>query len=155
MPGMKSMKTSRLRNRDGASAFFGAVLVAKWAAYGNGANFRPCLRQHSRPECPLNSLGGMRAREEGRGRVPGRSTPQGAPLPVGGMEGAEEGVGVGWLAWAWTGNESGLLCCLLRPLCKRRERKRGMRRPAAAGRGECCWRPPALLPSLSQSVRRP
>ena len=57
----------------------------------------------------------------------------------------------GWLVGAWTGNESGLLCCLLRPLCKRRERKRGMRRPAAAGRGECCWRPP----SLSQSVRRP
>ena len=80
-------------------AFFGAVLVAKWAAYGNGANFRPCLRQAGRPECPLNSLGGMRAREEGRGGAKPLADAARGPVARwrdGGSGGRSRGWLVGW-----------------------------------------------------------
>ena len=112
------MKTSLLQNGDAASAFYDAVLVAKWAAYGNGANFRPCLRPAAR-NAPLTRSEACEREREGEGAKP-LDAARGPVARWLALALAGEGVGVGWLG---RGPEMRVDCCSLR--CAREGKERG------------------------------
>ena len=136
-----STSEQRRSERAPSSVQFSSSLSGLLTAMG--LIFAPVCGSTAGRNAPLTRSEACERETKGEGGCQAARRRKGPRCPLEGWrERRKESGLVGWLVGAWTGNESGLLCCLLRPLCKRRERKRGMR-PAAAGR-ECCWRPPSL-----------